>query len=43
MDGGENEAIVREECLVLIIENGYGAKPGHSENGRMGKCKSRPV
>ena len=43
MEGGENKAIAREEHLVLRIENGNREKVGHSENERMGKCKSRPA
>ena len=39
MEGGENKAIAREECLVLRIENGDRAKVGHSENERIGKVQ----
>ena len=39
IEGGENEAISREENLVLRIENGSRAKVSHSENERMGKVQ----
>ena len=39
MEGGENEAIAREEHLVLRIENGNRSKVGHNENERIGKVQ----
>ena len=42
MEEGENEVMSREEYLALGIENGDREKVDHSENERMGKCRSRP-
>ena len=39
MEGGENEAISREEHLVLRIENGDRVKVGRSKNEWIGKVK----